>query len=346
MVEHGCSFRTTVDNTRYLRQISLPEIGAQGQARLAQASVLVVGAGGLGCPVLQYLAAAGVGRFGIVDPDRVEESNLHRQILYTAADVGVPKVQAAARRVQELNPNCVVDYFEQRLDAQLAADLVGQFDVIVDGTDNFSAKYTLSDVCLAQQRPLLSASVQGFAGYIGCFCAGAPSYRAVFPEAPEQAPTCAEAGVLGTAPGLLGLFQANEVIKLILGIGESLRGRILQVDLLTLQISAFSFAQAPEPKQVIPLAVPMVTTIPPDYFLLDVREAELFQQTGLPGACNIPLEQLLERSRELPHDQPILVYCQMGIKSENACRLLQKQGFSNVASLAGGLTGLANWNAN
>jgi adenylyltransferase/sulfurtransferase len=182
--------------------------------------------------------------------------------------------------------------------------------------------------------------VQGFAGYIGCFCAGAPSYRAVFPEAPEQAPTCAEAGVLGTAPGLLGLFQANEVIKLILGIGESLRGRILQVDLLTLQISSFSFAQALEPKQVIPLTVPLVTTVPPDYFLLDVREPELFQQTGLPGACNIPLEQLAERSRELPSDQPILVYCQMGIKSENACRLLQKQGFSQIANLAGGLTGL------
>jgi molybdopterin/thiamine biosynthesis adenylyltransferase/rhodanese-related sulfurtransferase len=338
MVE-GAS-RTATDNIRYCRQISLPEIGVQGQTRLAQASVLVVGAGGLGCPVLQYLAAAGVGRFGIVDPDRVEESNLHRQILYTAADIGTPKVQAAARRVQAINPNCIVEPFQQWLDPRLAADLVGQFDVIVDGTDNFSAKYTLSDVCLAQQRPLLSASVQGFAGYIGCFCAGAPSYRAVFPEAPEQAPTCAEAGVLGTAPGLLGLFQANEVIKLILGIGESLRGRILQVDLLTLQISSFSFAQALEPKQVIPLTVPLVTTVPPDYFLLDVREPELFQQTGLPGACNIPLEQLAERSRELPSDQPILVYCQMGIKSENACRLLQKQGFSQIANLAGGLTGL------
>jgi molybdopterin/thiamine biosynthesis adenylyltransferase/rhodanese-related sulfurtransferase len=346
MVEHGCISEKAIENTRYLRQISLPEIGVQGQARLARASVLVVGAGGLGCPVLLYLAAAGVGRLAIVDPDHVDESNLHRQILYTLADVGMPKVDAAARRVQAINPDCTVEPIQQWLDPRLATDLVSQFDVVVDGTDNFSAKYILSDVCLTQQRPLLSASVQGFAGYIGCFCAGAPSYRAVFPETPEQAPTCGEAGVLGTAPGLLGLLQANEVIKLILGIGESLRGRILRVDLLTLQISAFSFAQAPEPKQVTPLTVPMVTTVPPDYFLLDVREPELFQQTGLPGACNIPLEQLAERSGELPHDQPILVYCQMGIKSENACRLLQKKGFSQVTNLAGGLTGLANRNAN
>jgi adenylyltransferase/sulfurtransferase len=258
----------------------------------------------------------------------------------------MPKVQAAARRVQTINPDCVVEPFQQWLDPRLAADLVNQFDVIVDGTDNFSAKYTLSDVCLAQQRPLLSASVQGFAGYIGCFCAGAPSYRAVFPEAPEQAPTCAEAGVLGTAPGFLGLLQANEAIKLILNIGESLRGRILQVDLLTLQISSFSFAHAPEPEQVIPLTVPLVTTIPSDYFLLDVREPELFRQNGLSGACNIPLEQLAERSGELPRDQSILVYCQMGVRSENACRLLQKKGFSQLANLAGGLAGLANRNAN
>lgn len=346
MLERGCGSDKAIENNRYLRQISLPEIGVQGQARLVQASVLVVGAGGLGCPVLQYLAAAGVGRLGIVDPDWVDESNLHRQILYTVADVGTPKVEAAARRILAINPDCAVEPIQQWLDPRLAADLVGQFDVIVDGTDNFSAKYTLSDVCLAQQRPLLSASVQGFAGYIGCFCAGAPSYRAVFPETPEQAPTCGEAGVLGTAPGLFGLLQANEVIKLILGIGESLRGRILQVNLLTLQFSAFSFAQAPEPEQIIPLTVPRVTTVPVDYFLLDVREPELFQQTGLPGACNIPLEQLAERSRELPRDQPILVYCQMGIKSENACRLLQKKGFSQVASLARGLTGLANRNAN
>jgi molybdopterin/thiamine biosynthesis adenylyltransferase len=346
MVEPVYSSPAATENGRYLRQVSLPEIGVEGQAKLIQASVLVVGAGGLGCPVLQYLAAAGLGRLGIVDPDRVEESNLHRQILYAAADIGTPKVQAAARRIQELNSDCVVETFQQRLDPILAADLVEQFDIIVDGTDNFSAKYTLSDICLFRQRPLVSASVQGFAGYIGCFCAGAPSYRALFPEVPEQAPTCAEAGVLGTAPGLLGLLQANEVIKLILGIGESLRGRILQVDLLTLQISSFSFAQAPEPEQIIPLTVPMVTTIPPDCFILDVREFGFFQQTHLPGACNIPLEQLAERSNELPRNQSILVYCQMGVRSEMACRLLQKQGFSEVASLAGGLAGLASRDAN
>lgn len=340
MVER-CERVADAGDDRYARQVSLPEIGLQGQAKLAQAAVLVVGAGGLGCPVLQYLATAGVGRLGIVDPDRVEHSNLHRQILYTPADVGNFKARVAARRVQAFNPACQVEAWVQRLNAELAAELVDRYDVVVDGTDNFTAKYTLSDACFAQGRPLVSASVQGFSGYIGCFCDGAPSYRALFPEVPVQAPTCADAGVLGTAPGLLGVLQANEVIKLILGIGESLRGRVLNINLLTLRMTSFSFANAPEPPASEPVTVEMLDTVPADWFVLDVREPLAFQHACLPGAHNIPLEQLPTRSHELPRNQAILVYCQAGIRSETACRLLQQQGFSKVANLAGGFTAVS-----
>ncbi|NJN46617.1 MAG: HesA/MoeB/ThiF family protein [Candidatus Competibacteraceae bacterium] len=322
--------------TRYSRQILLPEVGPEGQAKLAAASVLVIGTGGLGCPVLQYLATAGVGRLGIIDPDRVEESNLHRQILYTEADLGSPKVVAAARRVRELNPDCVVETCQQRLDPALAAEWVGRFDIVVDGTDNFSAKYALSDACRDQNRPLVSASIQGFSGYIGCFCGDVPSYRALFPEVPDSAPNCAEAGVLGPTVGFFGLLQASETLKLILNIGRPLKGQLLRVNLLTLEISTFSFALAPEPVEQRSLTIPLMDEIPDDWFVLDVRQPAGFNQSRLPNAYNIPLEQLAVRGHELPRDQPILVYCQRGVRSENACRWLLGQGFANVASLAGG----------
>jgi len=327
--------------TRYSRQILLPEVGPEGQVELAAASVLVVGAGGLGCPVLQYLATAGVGRLGIIDPDQVEESNLHRQILYTEADLGSPKVVAAARRVRELNPDCVVETCQQQLDPALAAEWVGWFDIVVDGTDNFSAKYALSDACRNQNRPLISASIQGFSGYIACFCADAPSYRALFPEVPDSAPNCAEAGVLGPTAGFFGLLQASETLKLILNIGETLKGRLLRVNLLTLEISTFSFAQAPEPIEQQAVTVSLLDEVPEDWFVLDVRDSASFSQTRLPGSHNIPLEQLSVRGHELPKNQPILVYCQRGVTSETACRWLLGQGFVNVASLAGGIQRLA-----
>jgi molybdopterin/thiamine biosynthesis adenylyltransferase/rhodanese-related sulfurtransferase len=322
---------------RYSRQILLPEVGLEGQAKLAEASVLVVGAGGLGCPVLQYLAAAGVGRLGIIDPDRVEESNLHRQILYTDADLGNPKAVVAVRRVRELNPACVVEPCQQRLDPALADAWVGRFDIVVDGTDNFSAKYALSDACRNHDRTLVSASIQGFSGYIACFCADAPSYRALFPEVPDAAPNCAEAGVLGPVAGFFGLLQASETLKLILDIGRTLKGQLLRVNLLTLEISTFSFAQAPEPVEQNPLTVPLMDEVPDDWFVLDVRDPVSFSQTRLPGAYNIPLEQLALRGHELPRDKPILVCCQRGVRSESACRWLLEQGFTNVASLAGGV---------
>jgi len=323
-------------SSRYARQQMLPEIGPAGQAKLGQAKVLVIGAGGLGCPALQYLAAAGIGHFGIVDPDRVDESNLHRQILYTIADIGTPKAIAAARRLQAINPDCTVDCIEQRLTAALADELVRQYDIVVDGTDNFAAKYALSDACLAHQKPLVSASAQGFAGYVACFCAGAPSYRALFPEAATGAPTCANAGVLNTAPGLFGVLQATEVIKIILGIGESLQGRILHVDLLTMRINTFSFATAPEPQEPAPEAVALVDVIPPGWQILDVREAWEFERGHIPAAWHIPLPQLPARLQELPNDQPLLVYCQGGGRGDSACRLLQQHGFVQVANLAGG----------
>ncbi|MCP5426502.1 MAG: ThiF family adenylyltransferase [Gammaproteobacteria bacterium] len=321
---------------RYSRQIALPEVGVEGQEKLAGAAVLVVGAGGLGCPVLQYLAAAGVGRLGILDPDRVEASNLHRQILYGDRDLGEPKVLAAARRIGELNPDCRVEPCQQRLDSALAEEWVPRFDVVVDGTDNFAAKYALSDACREHGRPLVSASIQGFSGYVACFCADAPSYRALFPEVPDAAPNCAEAGVLGPVAGFFGVLQAAETLKLILDIGCPLRGRLLRVNLLTMEVSTFSFTRAVEPIARSRLIVPLLDTVPDHWFVLDVRDPDSYRRSGLPGAHNIPLEQLSSRREELPRDQPILVYCQRGVSSERACRWLLEQGYTEVASLVGG----------
>jgi molybdopterin/thiamine biosynthesis adenylyltransferase len=194
---------------RYARQSILPEVGAEGQARLGAAVVVVVGAGGLGCAVLQYLAAAGVGRLMIVDHDRVEESNLHRQPLYRMTDLGRPKVHAARAALLQANPEVSIDTLAERLTAANAARLVGMADAVIDAADSFAVTYVLSDACQRANTPLVSASVLGLSGYVGAFCGGAPSYRAVFPEMPRAAGSCAEAGVLGTAVGVMGTLQAH-----------------------------------------------------------------------------------------------------------------------------------------
>src|ERR1700724_2260278 len=201
---------------RYARQSILPEVGAEGQARLGAAVVVVVGAGGLGCAVLQYLAAAGIGRLMIVDHDRVEESNLHRQPLYRMTDLGRPKVHAARAALLQANPEVHIDTLEERLTAANAARLVGRADVVIDAADSFAVTYVLSDGCQRANTPLVSASVLGLSGYVGAFCGGAPSYRAVFPEMPRAAGSCAEAGVLGTAVGVMGTLQAHLALAVLL----------------------------------------------------------------------------------------------------------------------------------
>ena len=255
---------------RYGRQSVLREVGAAGQARLGRASVLVVGAGGLGCAVLQYLAAAGVGRLVIVDHDRIEESNLHRQPLYRMSDLGRLKAQAAQAALQELNPGVRLEAVTERLTSLNAAPLVGAAEVVVDAADAFAVSYLLSDACVRAGKPLVSASVLALQGYVGAFCAGAPSYRAVFPELPRHAGSCAESGVLGTAVGVIGTLQAHLTLALLLEWQPSVLGRLISIDFRTLHVGGFSFAAATEPAGV-PLTFIAPSEVGAEDIVIDVR---------------------------------------------------------------------------
>ena len=233
---------------RYARHLTLPEIGIEGQRRLRAGSVLVVGAGGLGSPAALYLAAAGIGRLGIVDFDRVDESNLQRQVLHGTSDVGRPKVESAAARLRDLNPHVQLEPHQLQLDAGNAGPLVARYDVVVDGTDNFAARYVLSDACVAHGRPCVHASIHRFEGQATVLVAnGAPCYRCLFrePPPPGTAPSCAEAGVLGVLPGILGSLQAAEAIKLVTGAGETLANRLLLVDVLRMRFSTVALRRDP-----------------------------------------------------------------------------------------------------
>src|SRR5215467_11651562 len=241
---------------RYARQEILPEVGAEGQRRLAAATVLVVGAGGLGCAVLQYLTAAGVGSLIVVDPDRVEESNLHRQPLYRMSDIGQPKVAAARAALAALNPAIRIEAICDRFSSVNAARLVEAADVAIDAADSFAVTYLLSDTCQGAAKPLVSASVLGLAGYVGAFCGGAPSYRAVFPEMPRTAGSCAASGVLGSAVGVMGTLQAHLVLALLLKLDPPVLGRLIHVDFRTLHLGGFSFLGAAEPPSALSFIAP------------------------------------------------------------------------------------------
>lgn len=233
--------------SRYARQTQLPEVGPEGQARLSSARVLVVGAGGLAAPVLPFLSGAGVGRITIVDGDSVDLSNLHRQTLFSESDCGRPKAEIAASRCRALNAEIDVIGHKQSLTSVNSAGLVAQADVILDCADSYAASYTLSDTCLAQGKPLISASVLGLSGYVGGFCGGAPSLRALFPDAPDSGASCATAGVLGPVVGAVGAMQAQMALNLILGLAPSPLGQMVQYDGRTLRSSSFRFDDAPEP---------------------------------------------------------------------------------------------------
>lgn len=231
---------------RYDKQIALPEVGEAGQQKLAEAKVLVVGAGGLGCPALQYLAAAGIGTIGIVDGDVVNETNLHRQVLYTNSDVGRPKVQVAAERLYRLNPEVKINTYTEFLTAKNAMDIVANYDLVVDATDNFAARYRINDVCVKLDKPVVYGAIHRFEGQVSVFnYKGGPTYRCLFPDKPaeSQIPDCNETGVLGVLPGIIGTQQATEVLKIILGIGEVLSGKLMTLNLLTNFTRTFEFAR-------------------------------------------------------------------------------------------------------
>lgn len=347
---------------RYSRHLLLPEVGEAGQARLQQSSVVLIGTGGLGSPLALYLAAAGVGRIGLVDFDRVDLSNLHRQVLHGTSDVGRSKLASAQQRLTEINPHVRLDLHDVRLSAKNAIEVCQNYDVIVDGTDNFATRYLVNDVSYFLDKPNVYGSIQRFEGQVSVFHpdGGGPCYRCLYPEPPPPglAPSCAEAGVLGVLPGIIGTLQATECLKLLLGIGEPLRGRLLLYDALRTAFREVRFRR--DPKCALCGDEPTLTgLIDYDEFcgtapaadevsaddlrtqlatlsLLDVRERWEWENGHL-EAVHLPLGDLPARIHELDAQADWVVYCQSGKRSAQACSMLRQHGFGSVRSLRGGL---------
>jgi len=362
---------------RYSRHLVLPEVGLEGQKAIKAAKVLCVGAGGLGSPVSMYLAAAGVGTLGIVDFDVVDASNLQRQILHMTRDVGRPKIESARERLKGLNPEIRVETHAFALSSANALDLVSRYDIVVDGSDNFPTRYLVNDACVLTRRPYVYGSIFRFEGQASVFAAaGGPCYRCLYPEPPPPGlvPSCAEGGVLGVVPGIIGTIQANEALKLILRAGETLVGRILILDALGMRFREIGLRRDPECpvcgddptirelqdyEQFCGMTSPSQTPQPDEAaeaddfdispealhralgqgrapLLLDVREPMEFQLARLPDALLIPVGDLAERLGDLDGTRDIVVYCHLGVRSVHATRLLRAAGF-RARNLDGGI---------
>ncbi|RIL07461.1 MAG: molybdenum cofactor biosynthesis protein MoeB [Proteobacteria bacterium] len=312
----------------YARQLRLEGFGPEAQLMLKRSKVLVVGVGGLGCPALQYLCAAGVGTLGFIDFDSVQESNLHRQILFGVGELGLPKVEAALRQLSNSNPYVRLLPFEERLSPQNAAEIIGEFDLVIDGSDNFATRFLVNDSCVVLAKPFVAASIAGFEGQISVYnClqpdgSRGPTYRCLFPEPPPPGavPSCAEAGVLGILPGILGIIQANEAIKVLTRIGEPLAGKLLVINALDLSTRMVRFSRNEEAiKQ---------TAIQEDY------PDERFHI----GGEFIPMDQIGAKADLIPRDRMVVVYCHSGQRSAYIVHELQVQlGFENLFNLQGGV---------
>ncbi len=360
---------------RYSRHLIMPEVGMEGQLKLKQARVLCIGAGGLGSPLAMYLAAAGVGTLGIVDFDVVDFTNLQRQIIHGTKDVGRKKLDSAADTLSEINPNIEVRKFDTRLSSANALELFREFDIIADGTDNFPTRYLVNDACVLTGKPNVYGSIFRFEGQASVFATKeGPCYRCLYPEPPPPGlvPSCAEGGVLGILPGLVGIIQATETIKLILGSGEPLIGRLLLVDALAMRFRELKLRKNPEcpacgtHPTVTELIdynqfcgirgeeAPAQTTMADmtveelkqrldrgdDLFVLDVREPHEYQICNLGGHL-IPLNDLPKRVSELDSSREIVVHCKMGGRSAKAADFLRQSGFTKVHNLAGGINAWA-----
>jgi adenylyltransferase/sulfurtransferase len=356
---------------RYRRHLNLPEFGLEGQQRLLQSSVLLIGAGGLGCPLAQYLAAAGVGRIGLVDFDVVDVSNLQRQVLYGTADVGRPKVEVARERIRALNPDVEVLTFRERLTSENALERLRDFDVVIDGTDNFPTRYLSNDACVLLGKPTVYGAILRFEGQASTFDARrGPCYRCLFPEPPPpgSVPSCAEGGVLGVLPGIIALVQATEAVKLLTGVGEPLIGRFLHYDALAMRFSEFRFEKDPDcpvcsehptltqlidyegfcgipaaeehaMQEVSAADVKALQRRGERFLLLDVRQPAEFEKAHIEGATLLPLGELETRLAELSawKDGRVVAHCHHGGRSAHACEILARAGFTNVANLVGGI---------
>ena len=316
---------------RYARQMVLPEVGAAGQAALAAASVLVVGAGGLGCPVLQYLAGAGVGRLTIVDHDVVEETNLHRQPLYTMAAIGEPKAEAAATVLKRFNPTVEVSAVVARLTPQNVVTLVADADVVIDAADSFAVSYILSDACYAIAKPLVSASVIGMTGYVGAFCGGGPSYRAVFPEVSVDGGTCASVGVLGTAVAILGSLQAHLALHLLLDLQPSVLGRVITFDARRLAFGGFGFAGSPEPEASVPFIAPAAVLA--SDLVVDLRGPDEAPEP-FAGGRRLSVETVEKLIMRQPPSERVVLCCRSGQRALAAADRLRERGVVNLALVA------------
>ncbi|TLU99436.1 HesA/MoeB/ThiF family protein [Dyadobacter luticola] len=334
------------ERKRYSRQILLPEMGLSGQEKLKAAKVLVVGAGGLGCPVLQYLAAAGVGAIGIVDDDLVDITNLHRQILYTSGDIGQNKALTAAEKLSALNPFVKITPYPVRLSEENAETILKNYDLIIDGSDNFITRYLVNDFCIKLGKPFVFGSILRFEGQVSVFnFQNGPTYRCLFPDFSEE-DNCAEAGVIGILPGMIGTYMANEAIKVITGIGEPLSGKLLVINALTNTTSIFQFSrsvnagaaanfQVQEPE---PTPKPSVSEISWEAFeslqqahpekveLIDVREPHEFEADGF-GGVNIPLSEIPDHLHSFAAGKTVIFYCNTGKRSLRAATLLVESGF-------------------
>jgi molybdopterin/thiamine biosynthesis adenylyltransferase/rhodanese-related sulfurtransferase len=363
---------------RYSRHLILPEVGMEGQQKLKAARVLLVGTGGLGSPMALYLAAAGVGTLGLVDFDVVDSSNLHRQVIHSTRDVGRPKLDSAEEKLNALNPDLHVVKYETRLTSQNAMEIFAGFDIVADGTDNFPTRYLVNDACVLSGKPNVYGSIFRFEGQASVFATEAgPCYRCLYPEPPPPGlvPSCAEGGVLGILPGLVGIIQASEVVKLILGIGEPLIGRLLLVDSLGMRFRELKLRKNPDcpvcgthptvhalidyeqfcgipaqPQETskvssIQNGVPQIgpeelkrrQSAGETVFVLDVREPHEYQIANI-GGYLIPLNDLPQRAGELDRGAKIVVQCKSGGRSQRAAEFLQQQGFPHIENLAGGIT--------
>jgi molybdopterin/thiamine biosynthesis adenylyltransferase/rhodanese-related sulfurtransferase/molybdopterin converting factor small subunit len=367
---------------RYSRHLIMPEVGMEGQLKLKAAKVLMVGAGGLGAPVGLYLAAAGIGRIGVVDFDVVDFTNLQRQVIHGTKDVGRKKLDSAAESMQDINPNVRIDRYEVALSSENALDIIRDYDMVVDGTDNFPTRYLVNDACVILKKPNVYGSIFRFEGQASIFAypggpfssSRGPCYRCLYPEPPPPGlvPSCAEGGVLGILPGLIGLVQATEAVKLILGSGEPLIGRLMLYDALAMRFRELKLRRNPEcpacgdhptvtklidyqqfcgiphqePQPVSPTAKEGEISVVElkqkidrgdKFMLLDVREPHEWQIAKIPGATFIPLGDLPKRVNELDSSVEIVAQCRSGVRSGKACDFLRQAGFKKVKNLTGGI---------
>jgi sulfur-carrier protein adenylyltransferase/sulfurtransferase len=357
---------------RYSRHLIMPEVALEGQKKLKAAKVLCIGAGGLGSPLALYLAAAGVGRLGIVDFDVVDFTNLQRQIIHSTANVGRPKLESAKERINEINPYVQVDTYEEALTSENALELFRDYDIVVDGTDNFPTRYLVNDACVLLGKPNVYGSIFRFEGQATVFYAKeGPCYRCLYPEPPPPGlvPSCAEGGVLGVLPGIIGVMQAIETVKLILGKGESLIGRLVLFDALKMKFRELKLRKNPDCPvcganptitelidyqefcgvtpheevsvgkefEITPLELKARMERGDDFVLIDVREPEEFAIARIPGSRLIPRGTLPERVHELSSADDIVVHCKSGVRSGMAVDFLKQAGFRRVKNLVGGI---------